>query len=149
VAVVVSVVAALWGLVAGISWAVCSDYNFLSNDFCDRWHYDPPPESALPVPPGWDVRWTRLDCGSGGCPTRLYVLVPPQPQASPASLYLDAIRRSGWQVDAHGLSRKGSYRLRAAAADDRVWSSLVPPGLRRHSLVYVDVMTCGEAIGCD
>ncbi|MDP9067874.1 MAG: hypothetical protein M3N53_05950 [Actinomycetota bacterium] len=72
-------------LFAAIGDAVCADYNSFSNDFCDEWHYDTPPEDALPVFPGWEVEWYELSCGSGGCPARMYVLSSPDEPAGPTA----------------------------------------------------------------
>ncbi len=83
-----------------ISDAICGSYNFISNDFCDEWNYETPPADALPVPPSWEIEWRMLDCGSGGCGSRLYVLSPSAGTTGGVAAYLREIQALGWQVGA-------------------------------------------------
>ena len=95
--------------------AVCADYNSLSNDFCDRWHFDPPPEESFPKVPGWTIESSQLDCGSGGCPTRTYVLSTELAYGDPAAAWADEIEALGWSV-AEGTARGPDYLV--ARKDD-------------------------------
>ena len=87
-----------WGIAHGIGAVVCSGYNFLSNDLCERWRFDPPPKGAVPLPAGWQVRSSDLSCGSGGCPTRVYVLEPPGESANPVRAYAGRLRQRDWII---------------------------------------------------
>lgn len=85
---------------------VCSDdYSASLNEFCS---YNPPSEEEFDLPPGWTIAWTELDCGSGGCPTRLLLLRPPEEvEARTAVQELRIwLRDEGWADGAGtGLSR--------------------------------------------
>jgi hypothetical protein len=94
-----------WGLLHGIGAAICSSYNFISNDLCDRWHFEPPPEDAVPLPRGWMVRGNDLDCGSGGCPTRVYVVEAPGKAKHAVRRYVDELRALGWAISESGMSK--------------------------------------------
>jgi len=137
-----------WLAARAISGAVCGSYNSISNDFCDQWHYDTPPAGALPVPPAWQIRWEILDCGSGGCGTRLYVLSPGPGSEGGLAAYLREIQALGWRVDANAEARKGNLHLDLEpAASDR--AVLVPKQLAREEFVFVALAICGEGTVCD
>jgi hypothetical protein len=130
--------------------AVCADYNSFSNDFCDEWHYDSPPDDALPVPDQWGIRWQKLDCGSGGCGNRLYVLEPLTVTDDAVTLYLDEIRSLGWRSGAGSTdARKDDLAINVERASDRVGVLLVPKRLGRPEYVYVALAICGGGTICD
>jgi len=132
-----------------ISDAICGSYNFISNDFCDEWNYETPPADALPQPPSWSVEWRMLDCGSGGCGARLYVLAPDAGARGGVATYLREIQPLGWQVAAKREARQGELRLDAEPATDRFWARLIPKRLVRPEYVFVSVAICGEGAVCD
>jgi hypothetical protein len=128
-----------------IADAVCADYNSFTNDFCDEWQYDTPPDDALPVPDQWEIRWQKLDCGSGGCGNRLYVLEPPTVTDDAVTLYLDEIRILGWRSGAGSTdARMDDLAINVERASDRV-GVLVPKRLGRPEYVYVALATAGKA----
>jgi hypothetical protein len=112
-----------WLLARGVGDAVCSSYNPLSNDFCDEWHYDPPPAERFPLPAGWSVAWQELSCGSGGCPTRVFVLTAGEDIAEPVSAYAAGLRGMGWEVqrrsdpDLYFVGRSGELVVSIEPAD--------------------------------
>lgn len=85
----------------------CGSYNFISNDFCDEWTYETPPADALPVPPSWNIEWRMLDCGSGGCGSRLYVLSPSAGTGGGVGAYLRNIQSLGWRASTKGQAPAG------------------------------------------
>lgn len=105
------VILAGWGTLHAIGAVVCSSYNFISNDLCDRWRFDPPAEEALPLPEGWRVVWTRLDCGSGGCPTRVTILEPPGDlRDDPVLRYVTELRSQGWPLRQSDSTTPSTFR---------------------------------------
>ncbi len=137
-----------WLAVRAISGAICGSYNDISNDFCDEWHYDTPPSGALPVPPRWETRWEKLDCGSGGCGNRLYVLSPPTSAEGGVAGYLSEIQALGWRTDASGEARLGDLHLDVASAADGIPALLIPKRLARMEFVFVALAICGEGTVC-
>jgi hypothetical protein len=129
--------------------AVCSSYNFISNDFCDRWHYEPPPEQAFPLPPGWTILSQHLDCGSGGCPTRVYVLRSPASSKDAVRRFVDEVRRMGWTVterdgEDHFVGRMGDLEIVIEPTSKR---SLTPRSLRDARNVAVSFWDRAELRG--
>ena len=153
VALLVTLLAAIglggWLAARTISDAICGSYNFISNDFCDEWNYETPPADALPVPPSWSIEWRMLDCGSGGCGTRLYVLAPGVGARGGVAAYLHEIQSLGWQVADTREARQEDLRLAAESATDRFWARLIPKRLVRPEYVFVSVAICGEGAVCD
>lgn len=143
VLVVAGVVLGGWLVVRAVSAAVCADYNSFSNDFCDKWHYDTPPEDALPRLAGWDIEWQELSCGSGGCPDRMYVLSRSK-DAGGVDNYLEQLRGVGWEVynDSHSevlTYRKGNVELGISDARTSYLKRLYPNRLRQNGFVVVSV----------
>lgn len=117
-----------WGILHAIGAAICSSYNFISNDFCDRWHYDPPPKDALPLPDGWKVGWMSLDCGSGGCPTRVYIIEPPGAREQGVGRYVEELASRGWVIrecdvcaTPGSMQKRGSWASRSSPRDMVSW----------------------------
>jgi hypothetical protein len=148
VACVVVLGVGLWLGVRAASNAICGSYNFMSNDFCDEWHYDTPPAGALPVPPDWEIRWETLDCGSGGCGSRLYVLSPNASSDGGVAAYLRDIQALGWRIDAHAEARQGDLHLDVEPASDRIVIRAIPGRLARDESVFVALAICGEGTVC-
>ena len=146
--VLLSLVVGGWLAVRAVSAAVCADYNSISNDFCDKWHYDTPPEDAIPVPPGWSIAWQDLSCGSGGCPSRMYVLVPPSETADSIHRYIDGIRGQGWRESETADFRKGELFIQVDRASENAGTLMVPKRLGKPGYVFVSLAICGEAIVC-
>ncbi|MGH2660381.1 MAG: hypothetical protein ACRDHS_12160 [Actinomycetota bacterium] len=138
-----------WLAARAVSSAICGSYNFISNDFCDEWHYDTPPARALPLPPGWVIRWQELDCGSGGCGSRLYVLSANSSSEGSVAAYLQEIQALGWRVDAHAEARQGDLSLDVEPASRRAVARLIPKRLAREEFVLVALAICGEGAVCD
>jgi hypothetical protein len=132
-----------------ISDAICGSYNFISNDFCDEWNYEMPPADALPVPPSWKIEWRMLDCGSGGCGSRLYVLSPSAGTRGGVAAHLREIQAPGWQVGAKAEARQGDLFLDVEPATDRSFARLIPRRLVRPEYVFVALAMCGESAVCD
>jgi len=148
VACVVVAGVGIWLVARTASNAICGSYNFISNDFCDEWHSDTPPAGALPVPPGWEIRWGTLDCGSGGCGTRLYVLSPNPSSDGGVATYLRDIQALGWRIEAYAEARQGDLHLDVEPASDRLVARLIPRGLAREESVFVALAICGEGTVC-
>jgi hypothetical protein len=128
---------------------ICDSYNFISNDFCDEWNYEPPPAEALPVLAGWVVVWHDLSCGSGGCPDRVFVLTSAQEFENPAARYAARLRAMGWDVERgsnsqhyYFIGRKGNLVLSVAPAASE--SSIVPSRLREESHIEVSFALADE-----
>ncbi len=137
-----------WFAVRAVSSAVCTSYNSISNDFCDEWRYQSPPEDALPLPSGWRIEWTQLSCGSGGCPTRKYIVRPELTTESTAR-YVERIDELGWRRGEGFSARRGDLLLRAENPATGNSRSLIPRRFRSSEFVYVSLHVCGEAISCD
>ncbi len=137
-----------WLAARAVSNAICGSYNFISNDFCDQWHYDTPPAGALPLPPGWEIRWETLDCGSGGCGSRLYVLSPNPSFDGGVATYLCDIQALGWRIDDYAEARQGDLHLDVEPASGRLVARLIPRGLAREESVFVALAICGEGTVC-
>ena len=139
-----------WLAVRAVSAAICADYNSISNDICDRWHYDTPTEDAIPVPSGWRIAGQDLSCGSAGCSHRLYVLVPPVEAEEPLDFYIKGIQRLGWQPSGRGRDvRKGDLMMHIGLAPENVGFLSVPKKLAKPGFVYVSLGICGEATTCE
>ncbi len=138
-----------WLAARTISDAICGSYNFISNDFCDEWNYETPPADALPVPPSWEIEWRMLDCGSGGCGSRLYVVMPSAGARGGVAAYLREIGALGWQVGAKAEARQGDLLLDVEPATDRFFARLIPRRLVRPEYVFVALAICGEGAVCD
>ena len=138
-----------WLAARAVSNAICGSYNFISNDFCDEWHSDTPPVGAVPVPPDWRIRWETLDCGSGGCGSRLYVLSPKPSSDGSVATYLRNIQALGWRIDAHAEARRGDLHLDVEPASERVVARLTPRRLAVEEFVFVALAICGEGTVCD
>lgn len=150
VVIIVSLVVGGWLAIRTISAVVCADYNSISNDFCDEWHYDTPPDDAIPVPQGWRIAWEDLDCGSGGCPYRRYVLVPPERAPAPIDLYVEEIGDLGWRPTGNGNEvRKDDLTMVVELASENVGLLRVPRKLGRPGFIYVALGICGEARSCE
>jgi hypothetical protein len=132
-----------------ISDAICGSYNFISNDFCDEWNYETPPADALPVPPSWEIEWRMLDCGSGGCGSRLYVLSPGARTGGGVATYLREIRSLGWRVGSKAEARRDDLLLDVEPATDRILARLIPRRLQRPEYVFVSLAICGEGAVCN
>jgi hypothetical protein len=117
---------------SAISDATCGSYNFISNDFCDEWNYKTPPVD-VPVPPSWEIEWWKLDCGSGGCGSRLYVLSPGAGTNGGVAAYLRDIQALGWRVGTKAEARQGDLLLGVRPATDRILARLIPRRLQRPS----------------
>jgi hypothetical protein len=135
--------------VHSISDAICGSYNFISNDVCDRWNYETPPSGALPIPPSWAIKWEDLDCGSGGCGSRLYVLAPTAPARNGVPAYLEQIEQLGWSIDGRGEARRGELHLDVEPATDRFVARIVPRRLVREENLFVSLALCGEGTVCE
>jgi hypothetical protein len=144
------IVIGLGARVAGqtISDAICGSYNFISNDFCDQWNYETPPADALPVPPSWEIEWRMLDCGSGGCGSRFYVLSPGARTGGGVAAYLNDIRPLGWRVGIKAEARQDDLLLDVEPVTDRILARLIPRRLQRPGYVFVSLAICGGAV-CD
>jgi hypothetical protein len=130
------------------SW-ICGSSNFISNDVCDEWNIAPPPEDALPVPDGWEVRWERLDCGSAGCGSRMYVLTPVTATEGGVDRYLDALRTLGWSVDGEDGAQRDDLSVWALPVTDRPFPRrLIPSSLVTEGNVFVSLALCGEGAEC-
>lgn len=133
-----------WLAVRSISAAICADYNSISNDFCDEWHYDTPPEDALPQVRGWTEEWSYLSCGSGGCPDRIYV-VSSDTNHSGVGPYLKALSKDGWELRSgesqtgSSTLRRGNVELGVSDAETTYLKTLIPERLRRSGFVVVAV----------
>ena len=149
VALVVVVGVGGWLAARAISGAICGSYNSISNDFCDQWHYDTPSAGALPVPPSWQIRWETLDCGSGGCGTRLYVFSPAASSEGGVAAYLREIQALGWRIDANAKARRGDLQLDLEPAADPTVALLIPKRLVRKEFVFVALAICGEGTVCN
>jgi hypothetical protein len=134
---------------SAISDAICGSYNFISNDFCDEWNYETPPADALPVPPSWEIEWRMLDCGSGGCGSRLYVLTPGARTGGGVATYLREIRSLGWRVGSKAEARRDDLLLDVEPATDRILARLIPRRLQRSEYVFVSLAICGEGAVCN
>jgi hypothetical protein len=132
-----------------ISDAICGSYNFISNDFCDDWNYETPPADALPVPPSWEIEWRMLDCGSGGCGSRLYVLSPGARTGGGVAAYLREIQSLGWRVGTKADARQGDLLLEVEPATDRFYARLIPRRAERPEYVFISLAICGEGAVCD
>jgi hypothetical protein len=130
-----------------ISEGVCGSYNFVSNDFCDKWNYETPPADALPVPPTWEIEWRMLDCGSGGCGSRLYVLSPSTGTGGGVAAYLREIQSFGWRIGTKKEARQSDLLLDVEPAD-HVYARLIPRRLQRPEYVFVSLAICGEGAVC-
>jgi hypothetical protein len=137
-----------WLAARAASNAICGSYNFISNDFCDEWHYDTPPAGAVPVPPDWEIRWGMLDCGSGGCGSRLYVLSPNASSDGGVATYLRDIQALGWRIDAYAEARQGDLHLDVEPTSDRLVVRVIPRRLARDGSVFVALAICGEGTVC-
>ena len=123
--------------------AVCADYNSLSNDFCDEWHLDPPPEESFPSVPGWGIERSSLSCGSAGCATRTYILVASVERQDPVAAFAQALERDGWLVQQR--SYRGEPSWDATLGDLDMWIQparaqpdvLVPEQLQTRKHIYV------------
>lgn len=136
-----------WLTIRAVSAAVCANYNSFSNDFCDK--YDTPPENAIPVPQGWKIVWQDLSCGSGGCPHRMYVLVPPTETDDSIARYATEAQDAGWrEIDTHPELRKDDLLIRVESARSNVGTLLVPKRFGKPGNVYVSLGICGEATTC-
>jgi hypothetical protein len=138
-----------WLAARAVSGVICGSYNSISNDSCDQWHHDTPPAGALPVPPSWEIRWETLDCGSGGCGTRLYVLSPGPRSEGGVAAYLREIQALGWRIDANAAARRGDLHLDLEPASDPTVALLIPKMLAREGFVFVALASCGEGTVCD
>jgi hypothetical protein len=138
-----------WLAARTISSAICSSYNHISNDFCDEWNYETPPAGALPVPSRWEVRWETLDCGSGGCGNRLYVLSANPSTEGGVAAYLREIQALGWRIDVDSEARKDDLHLDVHSASGRVAAILIPKSLVREEFVFVALGIFGEGTVCD
>jgi hypothetical protein len=127
--------------------AICGSYNFISNDFCDEWNHESPPGDALPVPPSWEIEWRMLDCGSGGCGSRLYVLSPGARTGGGVAAYLREIQSLGWRVGTKAEARQGDLLLEVEPATDRFYAR--PRRAERPEYVFVSLAICGEGAVCD
>jgi hypothetical protein len=126
---------------------ICGSSNFISNDVCDEWNVATPPDDVLPVPPGWDVRWERLDCGSGGCGTRMYVVSPPAPGEGGVAPYLAHAESLGWSVEGTD-GRLDELVIHAEPTTHRVIRRWVPAGLISPDTVFIGLSLCGEGASC-
>lgn len=131
-----------------ISDEICGSYNFISNDLCDEWNYETPPADALPVPPSWEIEWRMLDCGSGGCGSRLYVLSSGARTGGGVAAYLREIRSLGWRLGTSAEARQGNLLLDVEPATDRILARLIPRRLQRPEYVFVSLAMCGEGGLC-
>lgn len=148
--VLLAIIAGGWLTIRAVSAAICADYNSISNDFCDKWHYDSPPENAVPAPAGWEIAWHDLSCGSGGCPSRMYVLVPPADTKDATIDYIAAVQELGWRKSEEaGDLRKDELFARVEPASENVGVLMVPRKLGKPGYVFVSIGICGEAIVCD
>jgi hypothetical protein len=147
--VLLAVIVGGWLTIRAVSAAICADYNSFSNEFCDKWHYDTPPEGAIPVPSGWKVVWQDLSCGSGGCPDRMYVLAPPSENDEAIDLYVTAAQESGWRSseEPEGL-RKGQLFINIERASSNVGILMVPKRFGKPGYVFVSLGICGEPLAC-
>ncbi|MDP9067934.1 MAG: hypothetical protein M3N53_06275 [Actinomycetota bacterium] len=123
--------------------AVCADYNSFSNDFCDAWHYDTPPEDALPASTRWEIEWHELSCGSAGCPDRMYVLSGSE-EPTGVQRYVEHLRREGWELYDHPQSnlltyRKGNVQLDISDSRTSYLRTVYPKDLRSDAHVVVSV----------
>jgi hypothetical protein len=134
---------------SAISDAICGSYNFISNDFCDEWNYETPPADALPVPPSWEIEWRMLDCGSGGCGSRLYVLSPGAGRGGGVATYLREIRSLGWRLGSKAEARRDDLLLDVEPATDRILARVIPRRLQRPEYVFVSLAICGEGAVCN
>ena len=131
-------------IASAIGDAICADYNSLSNDFCDEWHYDTPPESGLPNFVSWKIEWQELSCGSGGCPNRMYVLSPDGQEGSLEN-YTEMLEKDGWELYDDPQSsdlltyRKGDLTLDVDDASSSYLKPLYPPNLRKQDHVAVSL----------
>jgi hypothetical protein len=138
-----------WLAARAISNAICSSYNDISNDFCDEWNYATPPANALPVPARWEIRWEKLDCGSGGCGSRLYVLSADPISEGGVGEYLREIGAQGWRIGPDGVARKRDLQLDVRSAAEGYPSRLIPMGFMSKDFVFVSLAICGEGAICD
>jgi hypothetical protein len=134
----------LWQRISG---GLCGSYNFISNDICDEWNVAPPPGDVVPVPSGWAISWQGLDCGSGGCGWRTYVLSPDGGRSASASDYLGKIEELGWSVS-EGGARYDDLVLTVDAATDRSVMRRIPPWAVDDRNIFVAVALCGEGSSC-
>ena len=137
----------VWTGVRATSNAICGSYNFISNDFCDEWNIATPAAHAVPVPASWSIKWQTLDCGSGGCGSRLYVLSHTG-SAGGVSAYMRDIQELGWRTVATGDARRGDLDLRVDRADAAIDATLLPRSLARSDYVFVSLAICGEGVTC-
>jgi hypothetical protein len=56
------------------------------------------------LPSGWRIVWTELDCGSGGCPSRLHVIEPPDSSNDALIRYIDELEGRGWMISESDVS---------------------------------------------
>lgn len=136
-------------VVRAATQGICDSYNFISNDFCDEWHYDSPPAEAFPVPRGWAPVWEYLSCGSGGCPDRVYVLRSQLGEPGPVARYAAALRGLGWHVQRgsnqehyYFVARKGNLVLDIAPADTEF--SIAPRRFRDNDHIEVSFALADE-----
>lgn len=128
--VLLAIVVAGWLTIRAVSAGVCANYNSFSNDFCDKWHYDTPPENAIPLPEGSKIVWQELSCGSGGCHHRMYVLVPPTKTDDSIARYATKAQDSGWrETDSDPALRKEDLLIRLDSARENVGVLMVPKRL--------------------
>jgi hypothetical protein len=128
---------------------ICGSYNFISNDSCDDWNYETPPADALPVPTSWEIEWRMLDCGSGGCGSRLYVFSPGARTGGGVAAYLREIQSLGWRVGTKADARQGDLLLEVEPATDRFYARLIQRRAERPEYVFVSLAICGEGAVCD
>jgi hypothetical protein len=147
--VLLAIVVAGWLAIRAVSAAICADYNSISSDFCDEWHYDTPPQDAIPVPSGWQIVWQDLSCGSGGCPHRMYVLAPPSPTKDATADYALAARKFGWRAGSKGGDmRKDDLLISIEPASANVGVLMVPEKFGKPGHVFVSITICDEALAC-
>jgi hypothetical protein len=73
-------------------------------------------------PPSWKIEWRMLDCGSGGCGSRLYILFPRVPRTGGGvATYLREIRSLGWRVGSRAEARRDDLLLDVEPALTASW----------------------------
>lgn len=123
-----------------------------------RDEFYPAPEDEFPLPTGWRIRFDDLDCGSGGCSTRYYVVSTPQPLGEPVRAYAAAIRRLGWDVSQrearsstkYFVGRNGALIVKFEPASSDFAKGIVPSSVREPASVLVLYWECGRgSLACD